>query len=667
MTPFRPRAGRPDDWNSPHERARFRAAERLSEPLDATEAGWLDAHLAGCADCRAVTDAYAADRLLLRALLDQAPVPPRDLWARTALAIEREADHRAGRTGRPRLARRASRESSRSVLPLGVVSGLLVVLVVASASLLSGGLGPLLNGNGVASAPALSLGPGATPIAITARVGYLQSARDGSYDLHLENIGEVCPTGDKAACAPLGGGGSSSIKLPDAPRSVVLSPSSAQIVVVSSDAGRSGNGGSVYVLPVPTPVATPKPEASGPGASAVAPTRSSAPVGTTSASGVPTSSGSPATSPSASSGPSPSASPNSTPAASPTPAASSPVASHAAVATSSPPSTPAPGGSSSPNASPSSQVPAAPIQIAHGVIVVGGSGAYSPDGRWFAFSARRAVVAQGPEGPDIYLWKVGDTTASIVTSDHHSVFAEWLGNSILGSRVVPAGAAAGLESSGNASGSASSVAGRTLRGTSFLIDPATGAVAPIGNGLWRPVVDPTGVRAVSWDGTLSAGSDGVSWQPDTGQIVLADWDASSGRASAGPAPGSSSPSSRPRSSTKLSAPAQTLAVGPFADFDARFDPTGTRLAIWTADPATPAIGHLSLLTIDPATGATDLDKAPLPKVPALGGFSIDDGRLAWVTPPGQDGQGSRVQVLGWTGDSFGSIETVPAGQFLIIR
>jgi hypothetical protein len=117
----------------------------------------------------------------------------------------------------------------------------------------------------------------------------------------------------------------------------------------------------------------------------------------------------------------------------------------------------------------------------------------------------------------------------------------------------------------------------------------------------------------------------------------------------------------------VSAPAQTLAVGPFADFDARFDPTSTRLAIWTADPATPVIGRLSLLTIDPATGVVNLDTPPLSNVPALRGFSIDDGRLAWTTPPGQDGQGSRVQVLGWTADSFGSIETVPAGQFLIIR
>jgi len=329
-----------------------------------------------------------------------------------------------------------------------------------------------------------------------------------------------------------------------------------------------------------------------------------------------------------------------------------------------PPPTPAaPKGSSSASTRPGSQAPATPIQIASGVIVVGGSGAYSPDGRWFAFSARRPNAPQGAEGPDIYLWKVGDPAGSIVTTDHRSVFAEWLGRSILGSRAIPVALTTGLESPGNGSSPASNLADRTLRGASFLIDPATRAVTPLGNGLWRPVVDPSGARVVYWDGTLSAGPDGVSWQPDSGRIVLSDWDlvgGSSPRAS-------SSPSIHPGSSTKVSAPAQTLAVGPFADFDARFDPTSTRLAIWTADPATPVIGRLSLLTIDPATGVVNLDTPPLSNVPALRGFSIDDGRLAWTTPPGQDGQGSRVQVLGWTADSFGSIETVPAGQFLIIR
>ena len=47
---------------------------------------------------------------------------------------------------------------------------------------------------------------------------------------------------------------------------------------------------------------------------------------------------------------------------------------------------------------------------------------------------------------------------------------------------------------------------------------------------------------------------------------------------------------------------------------------------------------------------------PLGQVPALHGFSIAAGRLAWVTPPGQDGEESRVSVLGWSNDDFGQVK-----------
>ena len=46
MTRFRRRARHADDWASPHERARARAAQRLDWPLDANENAWLEEHLA---------------------------------------------------------------------------------------------------------------------------------------------------------------------------------------------------------------------------------------------------------------------------------------------------------------------------------------------------------------------------------------------------------------------------------------------------------------------------------------------------------------------------------------------------------------------------------------------------------------------------------------------
>ena len=71
--------------------------------------------------------------------------------------------------------------------------------------------------------------------------------------------------------------------------------------------------------------------------------------------------------------------------------------------------------------------------------------------------------------------------------------------------------------------------------------------------------------------------------------------------------------------------------------------------------------------LDPVTGAIDTDVAPLPGAPALRRFSIDVGRLAWVSPSGQDGQESAVQVLGWARDEFGEIRTIPAKDLYIVR
>ena len=96
-----------------------------------------------------------------------------------------------------------------------------------------------------------------------------------------------------------------------------------------------------------------------------------------------------------------------------------------------------------------------------------------------------------------------------------------------------------------------------------------------------------------------------------------------------------------------------LADGPIADFDAWFDPTGTRLALWVADPVDPSVGTLRLVVLDPETLQVDTTTDPLPGVAALRGVSISNGRLAWVTPPGQDGQGSHVQVLAWKAASSG--------------
>ncbi len=97
------------------------------------------------------------------------------------------------------------------------------------------------------------------------------------------------------------------------------------------------------------------------------------------------------------------------------------------------------------------------------------------------------------------------------------------------------------------------------------------------------------------------------------------------------------------------------------DWEARWDETGSHLAIWVADRADPTLGHLALVTIDRRTGLADPAGPTLRDRPALPGFELGDGHLAWATPPGQDGQGSTLQVYAWSGPQAGQISSQAAG------
>jgi hypothetical protein len=89
--------------------------------------------------------------------------------------------------------------------------------------------------------------------------------------------------------------------------------------------------------------------------------------------------------------------------------------------------------------------------------------------------------------------------------------------------------------------------------------------------------------------------------------------------------------------------------------------------VWVGERAADAVGRLHLLVLDAESGEIDPELAPLPGTPALPRFSIDQGRLAWVSPSGQDGNESAVQVLGWTDDDFGEVKTTGAADLYILR
>lgn len=593
-------ARRPDHWDSPHERARLRLAERMAGDLEVEEAAWLDAHLADCPFCTSIAAQFAADRLALRALRDAAPQPPRDLWARTAAAIEQESGHR--RSAAPR-APRGSR------LPLGALSGIAVIAVVIGVSTLSANFltqsqtaapeetfrRSTTNGEDVI-APG---GAEATPFAVGAGpVAWVDKDADGALGYNNADVDEVCPAGGTSNCPALKQADQQRLALASEPRTIIDSPSDGQAVMVADD----GSGG-VQLLLVDLPERTPTPA---PASETPVPTPTMSAAATASARAAATTPSPPPTAAV------PSASPSGgsdTSGGGPTPT----------------PVLPSPSLAPSPSAS-----MAVSLAIASDIELVGESAAFSADGSWFAFTAR---PSDGSRGPDIYVWRVGDLSARALTTDGSTVFASWDGGRIVASRP---------EATTSTEGSVASV---TVR-----IDPATAAESPAGD-VWRPVVDPTRKRAIGWAGSIVRSPDGATWTPDSGKLELRRWTVEGAKlADQGQA-----------------RDALVLADTATAGFDVRWDESGEWVAVWVADEADPSVGRLSLYRV--SEGRAELerpDDAPT-GVPALPGFSIGEGRLAWATPPGQDGEGSRIQIVAWSDDGVGTVESAPGEDLVVIR
>jgi hypothetical protein len=614
MSLFGGRGGRSDDWPSPHARARARVAERLDEALDPAEDAWLDDHLASCDDCAATASDYASQRSELRALRDRTPLPPRDLWAKTAAAIEREAG--AGRSGR--------RLPQSILAPYAVLAGAVIVAVAVGTLNLSRVQpsqpsttpGPLTTPTGLPTQPA------PTPILVEpGSVAYVTNA-DGKLEIHHFEFTQVCgPTTE--GCESSGSNGGQPIGPVASPETVFGAAGDRPLVVVSKG---SGSGGKVYAVAV----ASQEPDVTPP----------------------------PSEPPSPSSTASPSSGASSTPSPTPTPtsAASSPPSVE-------PPSA-SPPASSEPVSPPPSNVPENVVEIARDLQVLDSTAAYAPDGSAFAFTAR---PSDGSHGPDIYVWHVGDPQAVAITTDHRSVFGSWVDDSIVGSTVT-------ASPDGSLDRPLAFIQSGDATRTRFLLE--TGRA-------WRPVVDPTERSAVYWSGGLEATADGLGWKTTEGKLVLGRWDdvtaSASPEVSASPdadataAPDASATAAPDASATPPADADQpnarsetTIETGPLADWDARWDATGTRLAVWIADRHDPTVGRLSLYVVDPFNGRIDESKSPLADEPALAGFAIADGHLAWAAPPAAGSSESRVRVLAWTARDFGNVESAP-GDVILVR
>jgi len=577
---------RGEDWASPHERARTRAAQRMDGPLGAAEAAWLDAHLAECKGCRRRAAEYQENRDLLRTLREVNPPPPRDLWARTAAAIEVES--RRGRRGPVR------------GVPIGALSGVLVIAVVLGATLLSNTPTPVIapEANAPASFPpaaataSLVPGPVSTPLAVAAGdVRAVWGDANGKLAVRNLRVEAVCSKKTDADCPTVEDRSATDVGLSAQPQTIISSPDQKQAVIVSEPDELNANEVIVFSLPTEsTLVATPEPTSE----PRVTPEVSEPPSTASAAPGTPGASDEPSDSPVPSETPTNSGEPTDEP-VSPKPTESEP-----------PESTPTPEA----------------IAIASGLDVVGQTAAYTADGTWFAFTAR---PADGSQGPDIYLWRVGTRRAEPVTSDHRSVFASWDGDRIVGSRPTEDGP--------------------EVEADTFVLDPETGEETALEVRGWRPVVAPDGDRALVFDGAISSSSEGDIALPD-GTIELRAWDRASGT---------------------VSGEGVAVLDASGASFDARWDETGTAFAVWFQDAADPSFGRLSLFFVDPDTGELDQPENAPREEPALPGFSIGQGRLAWATPPGQGGEGTRVQIVAWNDDGVGSAESAPGDEVVVIR
>ena len=584
MSRFNRLRRRPDHWSGPHDRARTLLAERMDGPLGLAESTWLEDHLAACADCTVVANAYEDDRSALRALRTQQPEPPRDLWARTAAAIE---STEAG-------GRRTPEGSVRRSLPLGALSGLAVVVIMvgvglATANLPLGSVGgvkgeesPMPGDTGpVVGGASASLLADATPIAVTpGDVGYVDNARPGG--VYRLSIDEVCPAQNKSGCPVIGEERQVVLAFNGSPKSILASPSRLKAVAISD-----GDTGGDEIVVVDLPQATEGPQATA---------RASAPASIE-----------PSPAPPASSEPSSAASVAPSPSIEPSASEEPPVASIEPSAT-------------------ATATAAQRLAIASGIEVVGESAAFSADGKWFAFTAR---PADGSGGPDVYAWRVGDELARRITQDGSSYFASWSDDTLIASRPDDASA-------------------RDTEASTVSIDPGSGVVQDAGQG-WRPAIDPTGKRAIVWMGSLTRSEDGTTWVPDDGVLELRSWSAE------GP------------DGVRSTGRERVVSDAAPRDFDVRWDESGEWVAVWVADPADPVIGRLTLYHVDIERNELEkVDGAPV-DVPALPGFSIGDGRLAWATPRGQGGEGSRIQIAAWSKTDVGIVESSPGEDPVVIR
>jgi len=496
------------DAVDPHLPFRQLISERLDGVLPRDATVRLRAHLAICPPCRMAQRAYLRDRLALRSM-NPLP-PPRDLWARTAAALDREIARRPSTSRRLRSDRRARRADSPALMLSALASLVLGVAVVGTQ------FGTSRDDLEATDDPVVAL---PTPFGVPTQALAFVELTPAGLAIYQTTVDRVCPPAS-IDCAEVSTTHRRLVAAPGERTAVSLDLHAANGRLALLTIDDMGNDTvSVVTLqrfldPVPPFVGPLRSDGPVVRSSPVSPAVSAAdrtpddidgtdpPASDDPPEGLPSHDG---VEPSRSDHPDrPSDEPDHAPSSGAS-SSTSPSASAPGTGLLSSSELPAVGdpllGSPSADIPSISPVPAALQAVLEDVRVVGAPPSWSSDGEMLAFSAM-PVDASG--GPDVYTWRSGDARAQQLTDDGASYFASWAGQRVVVSRPET------VETAG------------AIRAVTVVIDPGTGLERLVeGDGGWLPAVDPSGRFAITWHGDLE--SEGLAVQPIHGALSMIEW------------------------------------------------------------------------------------------------------------------------------------------------
>ena len=157
-------------------------SERLDRSLSADDDAALNAHLAACGRCRSAERAYLEEQRVLRNL-NEVP-PPRDLWARTSTALDREITRHVG-PGAPVAVRLRVGGGSASLLGVSTLAIASLALAVVGARIVADRKATPQDPASVLQAGSISSG--------SQELAVVNLGADGGVTVYQAAVGLACP------------------------------------------------------------------------------------------------------------------------------------------------------------------------------------------------------------------------------------------------------------------------------------------------------------------------------------------------------------------------------------------------------------------------------------------------------------------------------------------